>query len=81
MKDKDFTCIFTALQKSLNVDLIVHSTGTVAVVVTDNESGEKKKLKINVGDTDYDDAVWKIGEEIMSWVCLMFEEIQNETSI
>ena len=65
------------IYRSLDIGLAVNGNKDAEVVVKDGESGEQANLVFGTADTR-EEMIQRIGEEVYSWLLLMFDEIEDE---
>ena len=65
------------IYRSLDIGLAVNGNEDAEVVVRDGESGEQGNLVFSSVDTK-EEMIQRIGEEVYSWLLLMFDEIEDE---
>lgn len=65
------------IYRSLDIGLAVNGNEQAEVVVKDSESGEQGNLVFGKDDTK-EEMIQRIGEEVYSWLSLMFDQMEDE---
>lgn len=65
------------IYRSLDIGLAVNGNDQAEVVVRDCESGEQGNLVFGADDTK-EEIIQRIGEEVYSWLVLMFDQMEDE---
>ena len=65
------------IYRSLDIGLAVNGNDQAEVVVRDCESGEQGNLVFGADDAK-EEIIQRIGEEVYSWLVLMFDQMEDE---
>jgi len=66
------------IYRSLDIGLAVNGAGQVEVVVKDPESGVQGNLIFDRPSDTAEDMMQRIGEEVYSWLSLMFDQVKEK---
>ena len=66
------------IYRSLDIGLAVNGNGNSEIVVKDSESGEQGNLVFSNSSDTKEEIIQRIGEEVYSWLSLMFDQMDEE---
>ena len=66
------------IYRSIDIGLAVNGNGNIEIAEKDGESGEEYGLSFHIGTDTKEEIIQRIGEEVFSWLSLMFDEIEED---
>lgn len=68
----------TWIYRGLDLGLAVNGADAIDVTIKDGESGEDSQLTFNRKTDAWSEISKRIGDEVLSWVLLMIDQIDDE---